>query len=274
MGKGWAKGLSAKTDERVRRGAEARRGQQHVRRKPLEECKWRFAGHTKLALTWSDEMAYVVGLTATDGCLFTGVRKLNFKSQDRDLVGVYLRLLGRTNRIKEELTRTGNILYFTEFHDSRLYEWFRTVGLTPRKSLTLGALDVSDAHLAHLVRGLLDGDGSILNFTYKGTGKAHGLYEDLRTVFNSASQSHVDWLRERLRSTLGIWGSVGSHRPSSRRHEMHRLVYAKRESHQLLAWMYFAADLPCLERKRDVWITYLSRHPEVECVSRPGGVTR
>ncbi len=96
------------------------------------------AGRTTLPLEWSDEMAYIVGLTATDGCLFTGRRKINFKSEDRQLVETYLSVLGRTNRVKRQPTRTDGVVYFTEFHDSRLYEWFRSVGLTPRKSLTLG----------------------------------------------------------------------------------------------------------------------------------------
>ena len=74
-------------------------------------------------------MAYIVGLTATDGCLFTGRRKINFKSEDRQLVETYLNVLGRTNRVKQARTRTGGVVYFTEFHDSKLYEWFRSVGL-------------------------------------------------------------------------------------------------------------------------------------------------
>jgi len=109
-------------------------------------------------------MAYVVGLTATDGCLTHGRRRsINFKSEDFELVSRYLALLGRTNAIGVELTREGNFAYHTQFGDARLYEWFRSVGLMPRKSLVLGAIDVPDSHVSHLIRGLLDGDGSILN---------------------------------------------------------------------------------------------------------------
>jgi hypothetical protein len=59
-------------------------------------------------------------------------------------VETYLSVLGRTNRVKQAKTRADGIVYFTEFHDSRLYEWFRSVGLTPRKSLTLGPIDVPE----------------------------------------------------------------------------------------------------------------------------------
>jgi len=112
-------------------------------------------------------MAYIVGLTATDGCLITGRRAINFKSGDRQLVETYLRLLGRKNRVKSHPTKTGGIAYFTQFHDSALYEWFRGVGLTPRKSLTIGAIRAPAEFVIPLARGLLDGDGSVINKVYR-----------------------------------------------------------------------------------------------------------
>ena len=111
-------------------------------------------------------MAYLVGLTATDGCLITGRRAINFKSGDGQLVEMYLRLLGRKNRVKSHPTANGGVAYFTQFH-SRLYEWFKSVGLTPRKSLTIGALSVPDGLFIALARGLLDGDGSIIHKIYR-----------------------------------------------------------------------------------------------------------
>jgi hypothetical protein len=41
---------------------------------------------------------------------------------------------------------------------------FRSVGLTPRKSLTLGAIRAPDRFIVPLARGLMDGDGGIANF--------------------------------------------------------------------------------------------------------------
>jgi hypothetical protein len=105
VGKGWAKGLTAATDPRVARAAAGHRGLVYQRRTPFESCKWPLAGRTMLPLEWSDTMAYLVGLTATDGCLYTGLRKINFKSGDRNLVETYLRLLGRTNRVKTQRTK-------------------------------------------------------------------------------------------------------------------------------------------------------------------------
>jgi hypothetical protein len=261
MGKGWSKGLSAETDPRVAAMAAAHRGLRYQRQKAAADCKWSRLAHDAPPIGWSASLAYVVGLTATDGCLISGDRHLiNFKSKVRELVSLYLRLLGRGNAIGVDRSRAGGVAYRTQFGDARLYDWLLSIGLTPRKSLTLGAISAPAPFLPHLVRGLLDGDGSILNYMYDGTGKAKGRYEALTTCFASASQSHVMWLRAVLQSSIDVRGSIGSHLARDRLNAMYRLAYAKRESERLLAWIYPDDDVPCLSRKRAIWETYRSRH--------------
>ena len=235
MGKGWAKGLTAATDPRVARAAAAHRGMQYQRRTPFEECDWPLAGQTTLPLEWSEDMAYIVGLTATDGCLITGRRALNFKSEDRQLVETYLAVLGRTNKVQTARTRTGGVVFVTQFHDSQLYEWFRSIGLTPRKSLTLGALSVPDKFVAPLARGLMDGDGSIVNFVHAPTRKLYPtyMYERLHVQFHSASRLHLDWLRSRLHTLMGSPGRVDTFKRPPK-HDMYRLEYGKYASIALL----------------------------------------
>src|SRR2546425_4648392 len=117
MGKGWAKGLTAATDPRVARMAQAHCGLVYERKTPFEDCRWRHRSSTTLPLEWLDQMAYVVGLTATDGCLITVRRAINFKSGDRELVVTYLSLLGKDNRVKQAATRAGGTVFLTQFHD-------------------------------------------------------------------------------------------------------------------------------------------------------------
>jgi hypothetical protein len=264
VGKDWAKGLSAKTDPRVARAAAGHRGKQYVRRTPPELCRWPVSGLTTLPLTWSDEMAYIVGLTATDGCLFTGRRAINFKSGDRQLVETYLGLLGRKNRVKSHPTETGGIAYYTQFHDSALYEWFRSAGLTPRKSLTIGAISVPDEFLMPVARGLLDGDGSVIDKVYRAdTGRRSDYFwEYLITSFKSASRPHLEWLRSRLHATTGQAGNLSQVKyknPLPNRHPFFELRYGKRSSLVLLPTLY-PVGAPCLERKREIWLDYAHRH--------------
>jgi hypothetical protein len=146
-------------------------------------------------------MAYVVGLLATDGCLSKDRRHIIMTSTDLTLVETYLRVLGRPIRYRvARRRRRRRPAYYAQFSDVAFYDWLLSVGLHPRKSLTLGAIAVPNDHLAALARGLLDGDGSISVFTHAPTRAKYPnyRYERLWVFFLSASRAHVEWLRDRL----------------------------------------------------------------------------
>ncbi len=259
-GKGWSKGRTAATDPRVARAAAAHVGKRKRQLKAFAEMRWTHNTSTTLPIEWSAPMAYIVGLTATDGCLASSRRAIDFKSADRQLVETYLSVLGRTNHIGVERTRKGTPVHRAQFSDTRLYGWLREVGLTPRKSLTLGQIDVPDEFLAPLVRGLLDGDGTITNAVWRAdtSRRSDYYYEWLRTRFVSASPPHLEWLQERLREQLGLRGWIWIN--LRRGNGLACLSYAKHDSHTLLAWLYSDPAAPCLLRKRAIWDDYAARH--------------
>lgn len=265
-GKGWAKGKTAATDPRVARNAASHRGLTYQRHKPVEADRRLFNGRGQLArrtleLEWSPVMAYLVGLMATDGCLLSKRKQLNFKSEDEQLVRTFLECLGRPPAYSTARTRLGKFVYFTQFGDVEFYRWLEGVGLMPRKSLVLGSLGVPNDHLLACVRGLLDGDGSLVNFWYDGAGKAKGRrYEGFVTVFNSASKPHLEWLRVSLARSLGINGALCPQPPNERGTVMWKLAYAIRESAILLPHLYPSLGAPCLLRKRRIWEDYAMRH--------------
>ena len=194
-GKSWARGRSASTDPRIARAAAGHRGLRYERRTPLEQCKWPNVVRRTAVHKWSPAMAYAVGLIATDGCLLERPAQIAFVSQDRQLIDTLHLCLGREIRFRTELTKLGRMIYRVQFKDIGLYRWLEAAGLTPRKSLTLGALAVPGELLAHLVRGLLDGDGSIVNGTWRADMTRRPdrfyYYEFFRVQF--ASASHATW---------------------------------------------------------------------------------
>lgn len=266
-GKGWAKGRTALTDPRIARNAEAHRGKtyrRHVsaaqdrRHTPQDGCFAR-----KLPLEWSETMAYVVGLMATDGCLISNRRHLNFKSEDEQLVRTFLECLGRPMRYSPVRTGTGNTVYVSQFSDVRFWRWLSEVGLSPRKSLVLGAISVPDDFLFATIRGLFDGDGHISNFVHRPTVKTYPAYEYERlwVFFNSASRTHVEWIQDRLYDALSVSGLIERRPPrTERHHEFFRLKFGKRESIRLLERMYPTDDVPKLERKWRIWADYSRRN--------------
>jgi len=205
-------------------------------------------------------MAYVVGLMATDGCLYSNGRHLSFDSSDEELVITLLECLGRPIRYTRIAAQTGNLYYRAQFGDVAFHKWLGSKGLMPRKSLVLGAIEVPDDLIFPLARGLLDGDGSVLDYWYDGSGKAKGKrYEGFATVFLSASGPHLEWLRTQLARSLSIRGALCPQTPTERGTVMWRLAYAIRESAILLPQLYPSRDVPCLRRKWRIWEGYAAR---------------
>ena len=248
MGKDWAKGLTAATDLRIARNGAARRGQRYKTKR-----------HAARSLDWSLELAYGLGLTATDGCLSRDRRHITFDSKDRDLVETYLRCVGREDaRILPTRTRTGGRAYRAAFSDASLYDWLFARGIRPAKSLTLGAVEVPPNLLPHFLRGLIDGDGTIYVLRHRPTPKRYPDYWYVRlwTYFTSASRSHIEWLRDELRTSYGLNGYV-ERRVRKGRHDFYRLKFGKGDSLALLPMLYRDPGWPALQRKRRKWTSYI-----------------
>lgn len=262
MGKDWAKGLTAATDARIARNAAARLGLQYRHHLPPERDRRLSRGFRTVPLEWSPVMAYVVGLIATDGCLSRDGRHVSFDSNDLPLVETFLRCLGRPPIYRTMKTSIGNERYQAQFSDVRFYRWLLEAGLTPRKSLTLGAIHVPREFFVPLARGLMDGDGSIYTLVHSPTKKVYPGYtfERLWVYFNSASERHIDWLRGEISTVLGLEGYIERRPSTAARNAFYRLKYGNQASKRLLRALYADPAAPRLERKWAKWNDYASRH--------------
>src|SRR5256885_1379021 len=211
---------------------------------------------------WSSRLAYAVGLIATDGGITRG-RNLGFPSADRELVEHLLACLGKSNMISRVRTRTGGLYYRTQIGDAAFCRWLAGIGIRERKSLTIGPLAIPEEHLFTVARGLLDGDGSIINKRSRAdVGRRNDYYwEYLQTKFVCGSRPHLEWLRKRLRKSLGVDGLIITRAARGRKHACYTLRYGKIASHRLLPALYRDTTAPRLSRKWRVWARYLDRHP-------------
>jgi hypothetical protein len=84
---------------------------------------------------------------------------MGFSSKDRDLTELFRQCLGLTAAIrKRRRKRWGKIwtCYEISFSSVRLAHWFQDIGIMPRKSLILGALEVPSQLFFHALRGLIE----------------------------------------------------------------------------------------------------------------------
>jgi hypothetical protein len=197
---------------------------------------------------WSPEIAYALGLMATDGNLARRKGQLSLVSKDLDQIETLSRRLRLNARIFRVRSLTG-CLYKVQWRDRGLYDWFISVGLTPAKSRTLGPLTVPDKLYADFFRGC--GDGCVLVYTdrYHATKNPSYVYERLYVSLVSASRPFLEWIRANTQRLVGVSGAVHNS-AGKRQRPIWALRYAKRESLRLLGWMYYSRDVPCLSRKR------------------------
>jgi len=192
-------------------------------------------------ISWTTNLAYAVGLIATDGNLSKDGRHLDFTSNDISLIKTFKKCLGLKNKIsKKRSGYTGRLsCHHVQFGDVVLYRWLCLIGLMPNKSKLLRKLNIPDTFFFDFLRGHLDGDGSIRKYHDPVYPKSLRLY----VSFMSASLPHLLWIKEKVSKLLNIEGFV---RKEPRAYE---LTYSKKNSIKLLSVLYPRADVPHLERK-------------------------
>src|SRR5258708_3865853 len=200
-------------------------------------------------IRWSANLAYAVGLIATDGCLSKDGRHIvlvskdleqleNFKLALRLKVGIGIHSSGNGYG-------KGKKYYHVQFGDVILYRFLLKIGLTFRKTMTLGVLDIPDQYFSDFLRGHLDGDGCTYSYWDPRWKSSYLFY----TTFISVSPEHIQWLRERIKTLYKIPGKIKSSKLRSG-NLMYQLVFAKTSSVKLISVLYSKRNCIYLNRKK------------------------
>jgi len=204
---------------------------------------------------WTPQLAYAVGLLVTDGNLSNDNRHVIMRSVELCMLETFKNCLALKNIIGIARKKNGDISYRVQFSNVRFYDWLVRIGLMPAKSCIIGAVAVPDEFFRDYFRGCIDGDGSIQTYQDR-----YNIYRGRQYVTQrlfiklvSASEKHIRWAQDKLKVLTGIHGAVIRKPPQTERHvPIWELKFAKKESLQLIAWMYYQSDVPCLERKRTI----------------------
>lgn len=132
--------------------------------------------------------------------------------------------------------------YFVlQFGDKNFFDFLLDLGLTPKKSKTLGKLNIPYTFFADFFRGCIDGDGSISISTHPES--QHFQYK-LRLC--SASNSFLVWILKLCRKLFKIsGGSISKKNKSS----VYTLLFAKDDTIKILPMIY-SKNVVSLSRKK------------------------
>jgi len=142
---------------------------------------------------WSPEMAYVLGLVITDGCV-SKTSDISLNMNEKELLEKVRNVMCSQHKVALSKHQEG--LYCFHFARERLVKDLAGLGVLPRKSLNVKFPAVPDAFLKDFIRGAFDGDGSV--FFEKRSPKL-----PLRASFISSSKDFIEILEAKLRA-LGM----------------------------------------------------------------------
>ncbi len=194
---------------------------------------------------WSNNFAYVIGVIATDGNLSSDLRHLNITSKDYEMLVNCKKCLGIKNKISKKSRGTSKEknYYALQWGDVNFFEFLRDIGLTPKKSKTIGELKIPDVYFSHFLRGCIDGDGSLSIWMH-----SESKHFQCQMRLYSASNYFLNWIVESCRKNFSIkGGSISKALTSS----VYSLKFCKSDSIKILNRIYLK-DVICLSRKKKI----------------------
>jgi hypothetical protein len=114
-----------------------------------------------------------------------------------------------------------------------------SIGVTPKKSKTIKAVQVPSSYFADFLRGLYDGDGTFWTEWDKRWPNSFVFHIEIA----SASREFITWLKSQLTRLYNVKGFI------KRGAGVFIVRYAKGDSRILYSIMYYKKNSLCLTRK-------------------------
>jgi len=191
---------------------------------------------------WSANLAYAIGLLATDGCIARYTTLVDLTSKDREQLDNFNYCVGLKLKIGNKTSGYGKTGLRVQIKNRIFYDFLVSIGFTPAKSKTIGKIKVPDQYFFDFLRGCFDGDGCFYSYWDPRWKSSFMFY----TGFASASPKFISWLQNKIYNDLGIRGHIAK----DGRGITEQLKYAKADSIKLLKRMYHSSRVVCLSRKK------------------------
>ena len=186
----------------------------------------------KFFSVWNSEMAYILGLLMTDGCLSRakkGSYRISLCLNDRELLEKVAKVIGSNHAIASSKHQKGLFIFI--FGRRRLVEDLMILGMKPRKSLNLRFPEVPKEYLRDFIRGVFDGDGCVF---YRNGSKG----KLLNVSCVSGSKRFIDGLESVLQSLGMPKKKIYEHQNIQNKNTYYTLRYCHGDSIILFKIMY------------------------------------
>ncbi|MFC1646274.1 LAGLIDADG family homing endonuclease [Candidatus Omnitrophota bacterium] len=175
---------------------------------------------------WSTEMAYVLGLIITDGCV-SGTGVISLSMNDKELLEKVRVAMGSQHKITPSKHQKN--LYYFHFAREKMVKDLSKFGIRPKKSLSVKFPEIPDAFRVDFIRGVFDGDGSVF---FQRDSKNY----PLRTKFCSGSKDFIERLEKNLQE-LGL-PERNIYEQKTKNGVFYSIKYGHKESTNLFTILY------------------------------------
>lgn len=193
----------------------------------------------------SANLWYVIGYIATDGNLSIDGRHINITSKDRDHLYLIRKALFLKNKVGRKARKRGGEKEYSHlaFGDVKFFKYLKEIGITPKKSLTLGPFNIKREFFVDFLRGIIDGDGNISTWIHR-----TNLNRQWCLRIFSASFLFIQWLNKSIESNFEVEGKLYFEKRIEKKNGHYVLKYGKKAAMQILKIVYYPKCLS-LERK-------------------------
>ena len=191
-------------------------------------------------IKWSNDIAYLVGLITSDGCLIKGKPKISFTNKDMELINAVKEITRKCIKEKEyKIVDLKHDCYSYSITSRKFYYFLEDIGLTPDKSLTIGKLDIPNKYFWSFLLGEIDGDGSIINNS-----------NNINLEIYSGSKIFLKYLKNKISDLC--FDDCGKIYDTK---DVYRLYFPYYQTNYILQQCYSNSNY-CLTRKKEIYDKY------------------
>jgi len=183
---------------------------------------------------------YLVGLIASDGNLSLDGIHIDITSSDYEFLWQIKEVNGIRNKIGVKYGAKKKRSFRIQIANRSFYDFLVSVGLTQKKSLTIGALKVSNQFFVDFLRGLIDGDGSIRKWKHP-----TNFREQWSLRIYSGSEKFIKWLYEKIKEYFKACGRIHQYKTQG---SLYVLKFGKIAAKKILGECYYENGF-ALQRK-------------------------
>lgn len=169
----------------------------HCNEAKQHECNCynkKYSINEKFFSEWSPNMAYIIGVIASDGNLCKSKFRISIASIDYELLESINHELNSDRPISKESNRNGS-WYCLLIDNKQIYNDLINLGLTPNKSFTCKINNIPYEYKLDFLRGYFDGDGCVYEKKYKKS-KQVGLSVEIATASKDMNDMLLSILKE------------------------------------------------------------------------------